>query len=66
MTRCLNHMSNVRIVATFDPDAPTPRDLRERFSQALRDAIQRARLAGQIDVAQAEELIRTLPERERA
>lgn len=56
-------MNTLRIVATFDADAPTPLALRERFAEALRDAIHRARVAGRIDIGQTEELIRALPQR---
>jgi hypothetical protein len=52
----------VRIVVTLDPEAATPRDLREAFATALRSSIQRAWASGRIDTAQAEELLRTVPE----
>jgi hypothetical protein len=37
------------------------RDLRKAFAQALRGALQRARLGGRIDYAQSEELWRVVP-----
>ncbi len=40
----------------------TPRELRERFAQALRAAIDWEYQAGRIDLGLAEELRRTLPE----
>lgn len=57
---------SVRIVAVFELYGASPRKLRERFAQALREAVQRAWADGRIDLAQAEELIRALPERGRA
>ncbi len=56
---------NVQLVVVFDPSGLTPRELRQAFAQALRDAIQRARVKGRIDAAVAEELWRVTPDPER-
>jgi hypothetical protein len=49
------------IVAVIDPVGASPRVLRQRFAEALRDAVQRSLSNGHIDIRQAEELIRALP-----
>jgi len=43
----------------------SPRELRRAFLVALRDAVQRARQRGRIDIAQAEEFHRAIPDPER-
>jgi hypothetical protein len=55
-----------RILAIVDIADASPRELRERFVEAERSAIQRAYAGGRIDFAQAEEFIRALPARGRA
>lgn len=52
----------IRLVIPIDPQAATPRDLRSEFAAALRQAIMRAFLAGRLDVAQAEECWRVVPD----
>jgi hypothetical protein len=51
----------VRLVAVIDLRGASPHELRERFAQALRDAVQRACADDRINIGQAEELIRTIP-----
>ena len=50
----------------LNPNATTPRDLRIAFAAALREAILRAYQHGRLDVGQAEELWRVVPDPEHA
>jgi hypothetical protein len=56
----------VALVVNIDTDGLSPREVRQAFAQALRDAIQRARAKRRIDAAQAEELWRVVPDPEHA
>jgi hypothetical protein len=56
----------LKIIALVDMDVATPRELRDRFIDAVRQAVTRAWACGRIDLAEAEELIRALPARGRA
>ena len=57
------HNARVRIVAIVDVAGASPHEIRERFAQAIREAVERAWSVGRIDLPIAEELIRTLPAR---
>ena len=53
---------SVQVVARCEVDGASPRELRERFAEALRAGIVGELVANRIDLAEAEELRRILPE----
>lgn len=55
-----------RLVLTLPHTAPTPREYRQNFAQAVRESIMRAALTGRLDIAHAEECWRVVPDPERA
>jgi len=57
---------HTRLVVTLPQSAPTPREYRQTFAQAVRESILRAALSDRLDLAHAEELWRVIPAPERA
>jgi hypothetical protein len=56
----------LRLVIAIRPQTDTPRQLRSQFAGAIRAAILRAFRHGRLDVGQAEECWRVVPDQERA
>ena len=52
----------VRLVVEFDIEGASPREVRDRFIEAARQAIIAGQFGDRFDLAVAEELIRALPE----
>lgn len=56
-----NNLVHLWVSMDIAPDVP-PRQVRQRFAGAIRQAVARGYLAGRIDQAVAEELFRAIPE----
>jgi hypothetical protein len=56
----------IRLVVEFDPANLSPREARQAFAEALRYAVGKGQLTGDIDPAIGEELWRCIPDPELA